>query len=171
MFFSLVGKSLPVLTLRQRSPQHPTFITHHCMERSGLLMKTKLMILLVLILTGGLMVYFFNSINVNFATEVTLTLRYHGENDIVVQVTDKALIRELKSIFRGFIWTDSGHSCGFSEEFSITFSNNERSITLYPALDECPIIGVNTTGRHLYISRANRERFHEIIHEYGYRYY
>ena len=105
--------------------------------KSERLVLKKTIIVFILLSIVGLVIFFLNSFNVNFATDVVLTLQHHGENDIDVKATDEVLIKELKSICRGFVLTDSGLSCGFVADFSMTFSNSEKSITVYPPLDNC----------------------------------
>ena len=112
-----------------------------------------------------------NSFNVWFATDVALTLQHHGDNDIIVELTEKRHIRELKIIIRGLERVDSGISCGFAPDYAITFSNNERSVTVYPPLDGCPHIGLDFTGRYIRIPKRNLEKLLEIFHYYGYIYW
>ena len=114
------------------------------------------------------MVFIRNSFNVWFAEDVTLTLQHHGNNDIIMNLDDKKLIRELKYIVRGVERNDSGISCGFAPDYSITFSNSEKSITVYPPLDRCPHIGLDFEGRYIRISKRSLERMLMIFRECGY---
>ena len=114
------------------------------------------------------MAFFRNSFNVWFASDVTVTLEHHGVNDIEVHLTDRKHIRELKTIIRGFERNDSGISCGFAPDYSITFSNNVKSVTVYLPMDGCSNIGLDFSGRYVRISERSRKRMGAILAEYGF---
>jgi len=135
-------------------------------------MKKRLLILLCILLFGaGIMALVRNSYNVWFATEVTLTLQHHGNNDIIVTLTDKKHIREIKSIIRGIERYDIGLNCGFAPDYSITFSDSKKSVSVFPPLDRCPHIGLDFEGRYIRISKRNLEKLLDIFKEYGYVYW
>lgn len=104
--------------------------------------------------------------NVDFSTDVFVKYKY-AEQDIYQKINDINTINQLKRIMKGTVYTDTP-SCGFSTDISITFSDSEKTVTLCPALDGCPIIRINNSNDYLKISDEGREKLNQLLAQYGF---
>ena len=138
-------------------------------------MYRKIIILSVAVATltlGGVyLVFFFNMIDTNFATEATLHFSVRDEvTGIFINnefsITDDEDIRVLKGILRGRAVRDSP-ACGFTVNVSIIMSGGERSSTFSPALDGCPLIRIDDSDRYIRISEEQRKILDRIFERYG----
>ena len=95
-------------------------------------------------------------VSTEFATEVTL----NGN----IKVHDEADIATLKMLLKGMSYQDSP-SCGFSLTPSVTFTDGEKTVTLYIAHDSCDIAQVGETDR--YVTIVDREALDAVFAKYG----
>lgn len=127
---------------------------------------------LPLVSLGIYLLFFFNIVHTNFATEATI--RFSVQNDATgtfttqeFLLTDEKDIVELKGIFRGRIARDSP-ACGFSMNVSITMYGRGESIIFCLALDGCPIIRINDSDRFISISDNQRKVLNDIFARFGF---
>jgi len=125
--------------------------------------KKKMIIIslsICIVLLISYLLFFHNIINSNFATNTFVKFSN------IEEIIDKDDIGELKQILKGRTFRDSP-ACGFSNEISITMSDEKRSIRFCPALDGDPIIRINDSDRYIYISEEQRKRLDKILEKYG----
>jgi hypothetical protein len=137
----------------------------------GVYMNRKIAILsltfLMMIIGGALLVNAFRpTVTTSFATGVTLKYKYI-DKDIEETITDPEIIRDLSEILTGRLYTDNP-SCGFSQDISITFFNEEKILIIYPALDGCPIMRSGDSNRYFKITEQARTNLDLILEKYGF---
>jgi len=125
-----------------------------------------------LVLLGVYLLFSFNRIDTDFATEATL--RFSVRDDVTgiftnheFSITAEADIIALQEIFRGRTRRDIP-ACGFVNSVSITMYGEGRSITFCPALDGCPIIRINDSERFINISYSQRAILDDIFARFGF---
>ena len=110
-------------------------------------------------------IWFTMEINSDFATAVLLEC--HDEsNDISLKLSDASDIKTLKAILKGLPFED-GPSCGFSSDVSITMTGWYKSIAFCPALDGCPVVRIDNSGKYIEISDEDRTKLDEVLGKYG----
>lgn len=85
-------------------------------------------------------------------------------NETVLARTDAVFILNM---LNKRVYHRGNLSCGFSEDLSITFSANERSIILYIAQDECPYLYSPEKDRYLRITADDNTALRKILLSYG----
>ncbi len=131
--------------------------------------KRIILFLLIIIAMGvSLMFLLIPKHNVDFAIDVIVKFKY-AEQDINQKIDNINTINQLKSILKGVTYTDTP-SCGFSMDISITFSDKDKTVTLCPALDGCPIIRINDSNKYFKISDKSREKLNQLLAQYGFKF-
>lgn len=125
-------------------------------------------ILIIIVIGVSLMFLLKPKYNVDFATDISVRYKY-AEQDINQKIDNVKTINQLKSILKGVTYTDTP-SCGFSVDISITFANNEKTVTLCPALDGCSIIRINDSNKYFRISDEGREKLNQLLAQYGFKF-
>ena len=130
---------------------------------------TFLIVIIGLIIGTVFMLFSLKSkFNSDFATDIYVKYKY-GNQSINEKIQDASAVNDLKTILNGNIYIDNP-SCGFSVDISITLSNSEKTVVLYPALDGCPIIRIDETDKFLKISNEDRKKLDAILKEYGFKF-
>jgi len=124
----------------------------------------------VLIIASLVFIYFkanFLSVNTNFAETITLEVRdYHNREGFAVQINQED-VATLKKLFRGMAFGDSP-ACPFGS-VALIFSAENRTVTLYPAGDDCGLVRIIHNGQNYYLilNEEDNRLMREVLEKYG----
>lgn len=124
---------------------------------------------LIIVLVVGALLLTHSRIDANFATEAKLRYHYNGKS-IDVKISNRDLTA-LKGMLVGLAYFESGKSCGYDCDVSITLTDGRKSIVFCPACDTCASFRVGRSGhRYISVSHEQRKRFDAIVAKYGMRF-
>lgn len=128
----------------------------------------KLIICIFVCVTLFIIIVFSNNHNkVSFDEYENISINYHyGEKNFVCEIESENDVLKIKELLFGRIRKDKP-SCGFSEEISITLFNDDESITLCPAQDNCPKLRINDSENYVIIDDKQRGELNNILKKYG----
>lgn len=78
---------------------------------------------------------------------------------------DKKEVALLKNIFDGKKMYKDNLSCGFSDDISIRF-NNEQTFCI--ACDTCPIIFIKEENKYIKLSEIEKMELYDLLESYGF---
>ncbi|MDR0916330.1 MAG: hypothetical protein LBN02_03985 [Oscillospiraceae bacterium] len=118
----------------------------------------------IVVLVAVLVSHF--SVSVRFADAVELTYIYDQKSleSVAVDGDDAVILRRL---IHGIRYKDSP-SCGFTRDISIRFSDGDREITLYPALDGDPIFQIGDSDYYINITEKSKVKVDAVLAKYGF---
>lgn len=104
-----------------------------------------------------------NRVNMDFAKKAETCFVYDDINSKNL-LNDKEL-KELKTIFDGKIMYSDNPSCGFTEDISVKFNNNQ---TFCIARDNCPIVYWKEKNKYIRLSEKEKTKLYDLLSPYGF---
>jgi len=105
------------------------------------------------------------SVNLRFADKVVLEVEPYTYRNAFVTEINQDDVETLKKIFSGRAWKDMP-ACP-TGGVNLTFSSGGKSITLYPAGDDCATVRVVRNGQNYYFQNNDNDKMREILEKYG----
>lgn len=110
------------------------------------------------------LVYFnINRLNMKSVNEAEVRFVYGDINES--HCLDKKEVALLKNIFDGKKMYKDNLSCGFSDDISIRF-NNEQTFCI--ACDTCPIIFIKEENKYIKLSEIEKMELYDLLESYGF---
>ena len=107
----------------------------------------------------------FFAVKINSKQVATAVYKY-GDKDLVVSLTPDETSKIKKILSGHFLYIDNP-SCGFSEEVSVRFGEDQ---TFCIARDNCAIVYWKEKDRYFSISKKQKEYLAEILSVYGFHF-
>lgn len=120
-------------------------------------------IILVVVIFLGVINLSLDKVNMGFAKEAEVFFVY-GSYDRIHHLSDKE-VASLKVIFNGKKMYKDNLSCGFSEDVSIKF-NQEQTFCI--ARDTCPIVYWKEESKYIKISEDEKVQLYKLLEQYGF---
>ena len=129
-------------------------------------MKKKVFILIVSILVVAFFVsgnMWVERVNMELVKDADVCFRY-GNADVMHTMGEDE-VELLKRIFDGKKMYSDDPSCGFSEDISVRF-NNEQTFCI--AQDTCPIVYLKEKNKYIKLSENEKKQLYDLLEPYGF---
>ncbi|MCL2801594.1 MAG: hypothetical protein FWD28_07550 [Treponema sp.] len=110
---------------------------------------------------------FSDSLKIDNVSSVVLRFVYLDE-ETDLTIVDEKKIKELVKILNGHVIRSSYPACFFENNISLEFIMPNKRLSLYPALDGCPIMRISEENKYIDIREKKLIKLKEFLFLYGF---